>query len=75
MREAGFNDYTRRMYYYDKINLNKNSTFLIDLGQYNYSAYVEEISDNLTFIEEQAKAMYRQDWNPKQNHNQTDGSQ
>ena len=63
MREAGFKDYNRQMHYRDKTDLNKNSTFLIDLAQFNYSAYIEEISDNLRFIEEQAKAMYRQEWN------------
>ena len=63
MREAGFKDYNHRMYYRDKTDLNKNSTYILDLAQFNYSAYVEEINDDLTFVEEQALAMYRQEWN------------
>ena len=63
MKDAGFKDYTRRMYYHDKTELNQNSTYVLDMTQFNYSAYMEEVSDDLRFIKEQALAMYRQEWN------------
>ena len=63
MKDAGFKDYNHRMYYRDKTELNQNSTYVLDMTQFNYSAYMEEVSDDLRFIKEQALAMYRQEWN------------
>ena len=63
MRNAGYRDYSIMAYHRDKTALNASSTFVQDLCQSNYSAYIEEIYNKLIFLEEQAVDMYSQDWN------------
>ena len=46
--------------YRDMTSLNQNNTWVRDLAQSNYSAYQEDISNNLEWIEAQAKKKFEE---------------
>ena len=63
MQERGFKDYNPRLYFRDKLSVNKTSSYVIDLCRSNYSAYLENIDFQLSFIEAEALNLYNKTWN------------
>ena len=63
MQERGFRDYNPRLYFRDRLAVNKTSSYVVDLCQSNYSAYLENIDFKLSFIETEAINLYNKTWN------------
>ncbi len=52
--------------YRDRTSLNRHNSFIRDLTESNLSAYMEEIYDRLTWVEEEAAKQYDQKWTMNQ---------
>ena len=63
MKARGFHDYNSRLYFRDKVIVNKTSSYVVDLCRSNYSAYLENIDFQLSFIEAEALNLYNKTWN------------
>ena len=50
MRAAGFKTYNIKLLYRDTTQLNTSSTFIQDLCQSNYSAYISDVYSRLLFV-------------------------
>ena len=62
MKEKGYKDYNRMTLYRDNNAFNKHSTFIKDLITTNYSAYVEQVFNYLSLIEEDAEDILKKQW-------------
>lgn len=47
----------------DRTELNKKNTFVRDMGESNYSSYIEEIATTLDYVTNEALAIYEAEWN------------
>lgn len=61
LAESGFS-ISHRQLFRDRTIINLENTFLADLGESNYSAFLEDIKDKIEWIEQQAIDLFNTKW-------------